>query len=143
MSAPDRVRSFCIGAILSLFIANNFKQVFYSGFNLAVAAADVVLWSIVDLNVRHQQLVLEVIAAVVLCSHLGNTERVRADILPPYCSHGTGYGCANQFADSHFLIKPRRAVRIGIVVFADQHTRGFYPSLIGVIANKLASGCVL
>ena len=84
-------------------------------------------------------LVLKIVAAVVLGAHLGYAEGVLADVLPPYCGHGTGNGSTYEFAYTHFLVEPGSAVGIGVVVLAYKHARGLHPTVEGVVAYELAT----
>ena len=106
---------------------------------LGILAAELLLGSVVDLDIGHQQLVLQVIASHVLHANLRNAEHQSGvDLrLPPNSGHRAWHGGTDQLTDLQLLINPREAMSVGIVVFANQHTRGLRPLIVKNFVNKV------
>ena len=106
-------------------------------FELRVAAVDIVLGGVVDLDVGEELLILHVLAPHVLLADLRDAEDEGAvhERLPPHAGGGACDGGADERADAQFAIDPGEAAAVGVAVFVHQHARLAYPLVQRVAAD--------
>ena len=110
-------------------------------FELSVVTIEEVFGCVVHFDVGVELGIFSIASAHIAASHLRNTEdhTIVDECFPPYGSHRAGYGSTDEFADSQLFVDEGEAVSVAVIVFANEHARGFHPFVEGVAANEFAS----
>ena len=95
---------------------------------LTIMSAKIILWGVIDNDLRLQKGVLAIVATHIDTPHLWDTEGDTVDeCLPPYAGSRTCYRRSDELANLQVLIFTRESAGITIVILTDQDTRRTNP----------------